>query len=95
MFLVTGGYDRYFNHLDTTETYDPLLGSWVVSGASLPQPMEKLRAANINDRVLIFGNIIISSPYSKKTEVLYPKSPSNVKFKKSEWDEGCHNLTII
>ena len=91
---MTGGYGAS-HRLDSTETYDPLMGSWAASGASLPRPMSDLRAANINDRVFIFGNIIISSPYSKKTEVLYPKSPSNVKFKKSEWDEGCHNLTII
>ena len=56
MFLVTGGNDRHFNYLDSTETYDPMLGSWTASDAKLPQPMSYLRAANINDRVLIFGN---------------------------------------
>ena len=57
MFLVTGGYEYNGGHyLDTTETYDPLLGSWAASGAKLPRPMSYLRAVNINDRVLIFGN---------------------------------------
>ncbi len=55
MFLVTGGYGAS-HRLDSTETYDPMLGSWAASGANLPRPMEGLRAANINDRVLIFGN---------------------------------------
>ena len=57
MFLVTGGYadgkDRL--GLDSTETFDPMLGSWAASEAKLPQPMSSLSAANINDRVLIFG----------------------------------------
>ena len=54
MFLVTGGYDGP-DMLDSTETFDPLLGSWAASGAKLPIPMQGLRAANINERVLIFG----------------------------------------
>ena len=54
MFLVTGGDDGS-NLLDSTETFDPMLGSWAASGAKLPQPMGGLRAANINDRLLIFG----------------------------------------
>ena len=53
MFLVTGGDDEYGH---TTETYDPMMGSWAASGAKLPRPMYGLRAANINDRLLIFGN---------------------------------------
>ncbi len=53
MFLVTGGDDG--DYLDSTETYDPMLGSWAASGAKLPRPMYGPKAANINDRVLIFG----------------------------------------
>ena len=58
MFLVTGGYEWNAEPpmFVSTETYDPMLGSWAASGASLPRPMSELRAANINDRVLIFGN---------------------------------------
>ena len=54
MFLVTGGWTGS-SRLDSAETFDPMLGSWAASGAKLPRPMDGLRAANINDRVLIFG----------------------------------------
>ena len=50
MFLVTSG--------DSTETFDPLVGSWVLSGAKLPRPMYNLRAVNIYDRLLIFGKMM-------------------------------------
>ena len=57
MFLVTGGYvELNGGWTDTTETFDPMVGSWVSSDAKLPQPMDGLRAASINNRVLIFGN---------------------------------------
>ena len=46
--------------LDTSEVYDSDIGSWATSGAKLPQPMNMLRAANIDDRVLIFGKIILA-----------------------------------
>ena len=62
MLLVTGGYgSRYLDYniitslLDSTEVYDPSVGSWVMAGAKLPGPMSDLRAVNIDDRVLIFG----------------------------------------
>ena len=51
MFLVTGG-----ERSTTTETFDPSVGSWVISGAILPRPLYEARAANINGRLLIFGN---------------------------------------
>ena len=58
MFLVTGG--KYWitdpQYLDSTEIFDPLLGSWTASGAKLPRPMNGLKAETINDRVLLFGN---------------------------------------
>ena len=59
MFLVTGG--KYWitddpQYLDSTETFDPLLGSWTASGAKLPRPMNALKAETISDRVLLFGN---------------------------------------
>ena len=56
MFLVTGGKDRSNSNVDTTETFNSIVGCWTASGAKLPRPMDGLRAANINDRVLIFGN---------------------------------------
>ena len=58
MYLVTGGYGD--DLLDSTEILDPNLGSWTY-GASLPNPRIYLRAANIDDRVLIFGISISSS----------------------------------
>ena len=54
MFLVIGGWDGS-QALDSTEIFDPVLGSWAV-GAKLPQPIYGLQALNINDHVLIFGN---------------------------------------
>ena len=53
MFLVTGGWDGA-EILDSTELFDPSLGTWTM-GAKLPQPMSGMKAANINNRVLIFG----------------------------------------
>ena len=53
MLLVTGGFAGSL-FLDSTEVFDPSLGSWVIT-AKLPQPLEGLRATNINNRVLIFG----------------------------------------
>ena len=37
MFLVTGGWDGS-DYLDSTEIFDPLVGSWT-AGAKLPRPM--------------------------------------------------------
>ena len=54
VFLVTGGYDDDGSYLDTTEVYDPSVGSWT-AGARLPRPMDGLKAAYIADQVLIFG----------------------------------------
>ena len=54
MFLVTGGYDGSMDQLDSTEIFDPDLGSWR-AGAALPSPMVDHKAVNIDNRVLIFG----------------------------------------
>ena len=60
MYLVTGGYGQSFTFLDSTELYDPSLGSWTVAGARLPSPSVGLRAVNIDERILVFGkNIFI------------------------------------
>ena len=55
MLLVSGGYGS--DTLDSTEIFDPSLGSWR-AGAALPIPMYDLRATNIDNRVLLFGNDI-------------------------------------
>ena len=52
VFLVTGGIGSDF--LDTTEVFDPSVGSWT-AGARLPRAMSYLRAAYIADQILIFG----------------------------------------
>ena len=53
MFLVTGGHDGS-DRLDSTEIFDPDRGSWS-AGAVLPSPVRRLRAASIDNRVLVFG----------------------------------------
>ena len=53
VFLVTGGWDG--SYLESTEVYNPSVGSWTVKRARLPRPMAGLRAAYIEDQVLIFG----------------------------------------
>ena len=56
VFLVTGGYDES-DRLDSTELYDPSMGSWV-SGAKLPRPLNSLSAASIDARIIILGTDI-------------------------------------
>ena len=58
MYLVTGGLIDVSIFLDSTEILDPSVGSWTY-GASLPNPRQGLRAANIDDQILIFGIIIL------------------------------------
>ena len=53
MFLVTGGTNGT-DHIDSTEIFDPDLGSWRV-GATLTSPMRGMTAVNIDNRVLILG----------------------------------------
>ena len=61
MFLVTGGYDGS-DFLDSTETFDPLVGSWTASRAKLPRPMSGIRARGN----LLFGKqFLIPSPLSR------------------------------
>ena len=64
MFLVTGGEGG-----TTTEFFDPLVGSWVISGAILPRPLYEARAANINGRLLIFGNDNPKSLFQVPTQI--------------------------
>ena len=52
---MTGG-STGSEDLDTTETFATDEDTWATAGARLPRPMEGLRAATIDDRVLIFGN---------------------------------------
>ena len=56
--MVTGGYSYTDGgvNLDTTETLSSDEDTWTNAGARLPRPMGGLRAATIDDRILIFGN---------------------------------------
>ena len=60
MFLVTGGVgtaaDQSPLPLDSTEIYDPDVGSWRAR-TPLPIPMNGLKAVTIANMVLIFGII--------------------------------------
>ena len=48
MFLVSGGNDGDGSELDSSEIFDPSLGSWR-AGAVLPSPRDSLRANLIRD----------------------------------------------
>ena len=54
MYLVTGGRTYKVDYLDSTELYDPSLGSWR-NGARLPSGRRGLRAANVDNQILLFG----------------------------------------
>ena len=57
--MVTGGYTgSYPNeaYLDTMETLTTDASSWITSEAKMPRPMIGLSAANIDNRILFFGN---------------------------------------
>ena len=58
IYLVTGGDTESRIWTDSTELYDPSLGSWRVTWARLPRPRYGLRAANIDNQILIFGKHI-------------------------------------
>ena len=63
------GTDRRHFILDVIETFDINLGRWATSGSTLPRLMTGLRAANIDGRVLIFGNYCQApnlNPFSPK-----------------------------
>ena len=50
--MVTGGYGG--GYLDSTEIFSDNV--WRMVTAKLPSPMQGLRVATINNRVLAFGN---------------------------------------
>ena len=53
--IVTGGWDVSNNNLDTTEVFSFRDNAWTDAG-KLPAGMAEMRAATINNRVLLFGN---------------------------------------
>ena len=57
VLFVTGGWtgsDSNSLGLDSTEVFDPSVGSWT-AGARLPRPMFRLTATYIAGQVLLFG----------------------------------------
>ena len=64
VFLVTGGSTDWLGTLDSTEVYEPSVGSWMMTRAKLPAPMQGLRATNIDGRILLFGKDIDSYKYN-------------------------------
>ena len=56
-FLVTGGYyeDNDYNDLSSTELLVENSAKWIYSGV-LPTPRDRLRGANIDQRVIMTGN---------------------------------------
>ena len=60
ILLVSGGWTGSDRLDDFTEIFDPSLGSWR-AGAELRRPRSRLRATNIDNRVLLFGiNILLA-----------------------------------
>ena len=59
MLLVTGG-SVSTEFRASTEVYRPSVGEWrEVPGGALPRPMEGVRVVTLNNRVLLFGEMII------------------------------------
>ena len=63
IYLVTGGWQMEMDQdaLRSTELYDPSVGgSWIRSRARLPEPLQDLRGTTLDNRVLIFGENILT-----------------------------------
>ena len=60
---VDGGDDDLY---DSIEVFDIKVGKWKIAGATLPKPMEDLRASNIYDSILIFG--VVGSNRSPRSQ---------------------------
>ena len=61
MLLVTGGENTHSWPLSSTEVYYPSAGEWREVPGALPRPMDGVRVVTLNDRVLLFGEMIILS----------------------------------
>ena len=65
MLLVTGGYHNG-QVLDSTEILTNGASQWIYSGP-LPTPRKELRAATINNKLLVTGKTDLSSSYTYYT----------------------------
>lgn len=52
--MVTGGYNL-LDDIDSTELFDSSVGAWRLIEGSLPMPMSSMKAATVDNRVLVFG----------------------------------------
>lgn len=59
MLLVTGGEDSDSQYLASTEVYYPSSGEWREVPGALPRPMDGVGVVTLNNRVLLFGGMII------------------------------------
>ena len=64
--MVTGGLSDVleglgidYQPLASTEVYYPSAGEWREVPGALPRPMSGMRVVTLNNRVLLFGEIII------------------------------------
>ena len=55
---MTGGKSIGTGYFDSTELFAPLVGSWT-TGYKLPTPNNGLKAATVDNRVLIFGRFLL------------------------------------
>ena len=59
VLLVTGGWGRFGDGRElSTEVYYPSAGEWTQVG-NLPRYVEGLRAVTLNNKILVFGEMII------------------------------------
>ena len=54
-FLVTGGFENYYEWLSSTELLTEGSSDWIFSG-ELPSPRIGLKGRNIDQRVIMTGN---------------------------------------
>ena len=63
MLLVTGGINDFIVEHDktpsSTEVYYPSAGDWREVPGALPRPMYEARMVTLNNKVLLFGEMII------------------------------------
>ena len=59
VFLVTGGVDPNTQLISSTEVYHPSDGEWREVPGALPRPMTSVGVVTLNNRFLLFGEIII------------------------------------
>ena len=57
--MVTGGAFSNSEFLSSTEVYYPSAGVWREVPGALPRPMDGVGVVTLNNRVLLFGEIII------------------------------------